>query len=123
MSFPDPISITIGGTAYSFARVASGNLQASYQTADGLRKLEISHVRSKKKDRVRTLFKFIEVRIAADPFVPAQNVQVSDSVHLVIDRPLVSFTQGDIVNQAAGVFTYLQASTNAALIKLYAMES
>lgn len=123
MSFTDPISITIGGVAYSFARVASGNLVASYQTSDGLRRLDISHVRSKKRDRVRTLFKFTEVRIAVDPFIPATNVQVSDSVHLVIDRPIVSFTQSDIVNQCAGVFTYLQASTNAALIKLFSMES
>lgn len=124
MSFSDPITITIGGTGYTFNRVSSTDLKAVYQTADGTKAITVSHQRTGKNlTRVRTLFKFSEKRFSADPFVPAQNIQIEDSVHFVIDRPVTGFTQTDVVNQFAGLSTFLSATSYAAILKLYGMES
>lgn len=124
MSFTDPMVITIGGTAYTFNRISNTDLRSVYQTADGTKNVTIGHQKTgKNKSRVRTLWKYTETRFTADPFVPTQNISIQDSIHVVIDRPVTGFNQTDVVNQFAGIVAALTASSNAAVVKLYGMES
>lgn len=124
MSFADPLVLTIGGTAHTLNRISSTDLRAVYQSADGTKNVTISHQKTgKNQSRVRSLWKYTETRFAADPFVPTQNISIQDSIHVVIDRPVTGFTQTDVVNQFSAIVTSLTATSNAAVIKLYGMES
>jgi hypothetical protein len=62
-------------------------------------------------------------KIAADPYIAAQNVSVSTSVYLVVDEPVQGFTRAELLALVTGFITQLQASSNADLTKFLGGES
>jgi hypothetical protein len=120
MAFSDPQSVTIGGTATSMPRTASGVNSGQFTTADGTTDLKISHAYGK---RTRRTIRLDTSKIAADPFTAGQNNQVSMSAYLVIDVPKQGYSLTEQTNLAAALATYLTAATNAKLIQLLGGEN
>lgn len=121
MAFTDPQSVTIAGTASSLPRISSTGSSSRYANADESIVLTISHSGTAK--RKRRLVRLDVTKITSDPYVPAQNTRVSNSVYLVIDQPLAGFTPADEVAQVAALASWLTASTNANATKVAGGES
>jgi len=104
----DPQSITINAIGVSLPCVSRGANTSTYQSADGLTKLTISHNYGKRK---RTLIRFDSTKTAADPLVSTVNNVYSESVQVVIDRPLAGFTTTETNYLLQGVACVLTASS------------
>jgi hypothetical protein len=62
-------------------------------------------------------------KIATDVFLPDTNKQVSASVFLVIDQPVVGFTAAELKDMVSGLLGLLSASTYSVTTKLLGGES
>jgi len=121
MSFSDPQSLTIGGVATSFPRVASGDFKSVYATTDGNQQLLLSSAYGTK--RIRRTARLNLRKVAADQLFPAQNAPYSTSFYVVCDQPLYGFTTTELQNQGHALMTWLTASTDAMFVKLLGGES
>lgn len=120
MALADPQSIKISGTTTSLPRVSTGDFESIYESADGLIKLSLSTVSSKRK---RQVVRVDVSKITADPFIPAQNVEVSMSNYLVFDRPQVGYTNAEAKAVYDGFIEALQAASSVVVTKLLGSES
>jgi hypothetical protein len=120
MAFSDPQSVKIGETTTSLPRTVSGNKTSSYESADGNIVLTPSTQVGKRK---RHVLRLDVKKITSDPFIPTQNTEVSESVYLVIDRPLVGYDNTETLATVVGLLEAATASTDALLKKLIASES
>lgn len=48
--------------------------------------------------------------MTADPFKPAENTEISMSIYLVVDEPVVGFTDANIDYDVQGLFGFLGSS-------------
>jgi hypothetical protein len=106
MALSDPQSLDIGAGAVSLPRVSTLGNSSTYQAGDGLLKLALSHQYGK---RTRRVIRVDASKLAADPFIPAQNSIVSMSCYMVFDLPVSGYTP----TEALGVFNGLSALQNA----------
>lgn len=122
MAFADPQSIKISGVTTSLPRVSSGSYQSKYQSADGLTILTALTQLGK---RVRQVVRLDRDKITADPFIPANNVEVGTSISVVIDRPAskVGFTDAEEAALIAGFIELLTKEESKIITKLLAAES
>lgn len=121
MSFSDPQSVTINAVAQSLPRVYSGPYEGRYQKDDRTVALQVKHTLS--KDRVRSLIRLDQTKIAADPLVTTVNVQYGAAVYLVIDRPLAGFSNTEVKYLTDAFALWLTTSSSANAIKAIALES
>jgi hypothetical protein len=120
MAFADPETVTVNGVGQILARSGYPSARSSeFLQDDATSKLFVSHD-IKKRDR--SLVRFSENKVAADPYIPANNIPLFMSVSLVIDRPVIGFTVTEVTNTCAGFLTWLTANTNAKLIKFIGHE-
>jgi hypothetical protein len=120
MSLADPQSIKISGTTTSLPRVSTGDYKSKYESADGLIDLTVSTQNGKRKRQVAR----IDIsKVTADPFIPAQNIEVSSSFQLVVDRPLAGFTNTEASAIVAGFIEALTKEESKIITKLLAGES
>lgn len=111
--YTDPLAnVTINAVAQVLPRVRTDLYSAEYEKADGLVKVTISHTNNGK--RRRHLWKISQTKTTSDPFIPAQNVVVSSSVHIVVDEPIAGFDDTELGYLVASLTAWLGASTNAA---------
>jgi hypothetical protein len=110
MAFSDPQSITFGTNTLSLPRVGSGPNSGVFQLSTGEAKLTISHSIGK---RARRTVRVDSQKVAPDPLFPATNVPRSASVYIVVDAPLVGFTNEELVDCIVGLADYLSASSAA----------
>lgn len=99
MALPDPIpTLTVGAVTYDFARTGMTDTSSTYQTADGLNRMAVSHSRNK---RDRCVLRLDRDFVAADPYVSYNNQKYSHSAYVVFDAPLVGVTpaQRDALGQ------------------------
>lgn len=122
MSLADPQSIKISGTTTSLPRVSTGPLESTYESADGLIKLNLSHLRTK-SSRKRQVVRIDVTKVTADPFIPSQNVEVSMSTQLIFDRPPAGYTNADAKAVYDGFIEALQAASSLVITKLLGNES
>ncbi len=115
--FADPQSLTIAGTATSFARTGMSLDAGKFAAASGKYTLDIAHTNGK---RVRHVIKLSLSDVVANPLVPDQNQAVGASVHLVVDAPRNGIAIGDQVNLAKAL---VAACTDPQLTKLISGES
>lgn len=109
--YSDPQSLTISGTAVSLPRTASGVNQGGFTAADGNTKFSISHQYGKRARRTAR----IDVRkIIPDPLIANVSREVSASVYVVIDAPLVGFTAAELKGIADAHSAWMAAGTGAA---------
>lgn len=120
MAFVDPQSVKVNGSAVSLPRVATGTYQSEYVSADGTVKLKISTQNGKRK---RQVFRVDWTKFTTDPYVPSNQIEVSSSIYLVVDRELVGFTNEELKKTVEGLFEALTASSSAGLIKFLASEN
>lgn len=118
MAFTDPQTLTVNSVAKTLVRIASGDLNAVYKSADDEWQMRISHQKS--KSRVRRMVRVDRKMVAADPLT-AENTYQSGGVYLVIDEPEVGISDTELGYQIVALCDWIKAGTNAA--KLLASES
>lgn len=120
MAFADPQSIKIGETEHSLPRVSTGDYRSVYSNADGTVELKISTDENRRK---RQVYRIDHNKITDDPFDDTQNVEVSMSCYVVVDRPLAGYTNEEALEVLKGLVTALSASSYASAVKLLGSES
>lgn len=120
MAFADPVKIKPTGSEATCPRVSTGDFSSTYLAEDGLTKVTISTQNGKRK---RHVVRCDLSKITTDPFDTSQNVEVSSSAYLVIDRPLAGFTNAELKTLVEGLTTFLTASSGEAIKKVIASES
>lgn len=70
MTYADPQSVTISGTAHSLPRVSVDNSGSTYSKDDGTVQMSVVHAYNKRNRRTA---KIVHSKNAPDPLFPAQN--------------------------------------------------
>lgn len=118
MAYADPQSVTINGVATPLPRTGLSLNEGAFDSANRETRLVVKHDASKARDR--HVAKLSVTKIAADPLIPAQNVQSSYSVHIVVDAPKTGVPAADAVELAKALIAW---ATAANLTKLVGGES
>lgn len=119
MSFVEPLSLNVTGSAVSLPRVEGPN-DGDYRSADGLIELTASHNYAK---RTRRVLRVNLSKITADPFKPVENVKVSMSYYIVFDTPQAGFTAVEQLAVFTGSNTLFTATSNQMVTKLLGGEA
>jgi hypothetical protein len=122
VAFADPQTVTVNAVAQTLARVAQNGSAGSFLSNDGNFRLDISHQYTK-ANRVRSSVKFSTRKIAADPLISAQNIQFSESITVVVDRPATGYTVAQTKLDVDGFLTWLTASSGAKMTQLLGTEN
>jgi hypothetical protein len=121
MAFSDPIKVKVDGTnEVECPRVTTGSYSSEYLSSDGLISVKLSTANGRRK---RHVARIDLSKITTDPFDDSQNVEVSTSAYLVVDKPLAGFTNEELKKLVEGLVGFLSASTYAATKKLLGSES
>jgi hypothetical protein len=120
MSFADPQKVKVGAKEYEMPRVATGDHNSEYAYSDGTAILKAS---SAYGNRTRQTIRLDLSKIAADPFIPAQNVKLGMSAYLVVDRPVAGYTNTEAEEAVKGFIESLSATSYTLVKKLLAGES
>lgn len=120
MAFADPQSVTISGDAKSLPRVGTSDGKSTYRKDDSTVEMTISHQYGK---RTRRAIRLISNKIVEDPLLSTVNVPVSTSITLVVDSPVVGFTNAELKAVVDGLTAYLTASSGAKVTQFLGGES
>lgn len=120
MALADPQSIKISGTTSSLPRVTTNGNSSSYESADGTIKLTLA---TQNGSRKRQTCRVDVNKITADPFIPAQNSEVSMSFYMVFDRPVAGYSNTEALAVALGFIESMTASEDKVLKQLLGGES
>jgi hypothetical protein len=120
MSFGDPQSITIDADTISLPRTGSGDGTGEFTSADGTVRLSVGTTNGK---RNRHTIRVDHSKIAADPFASGVNTSYSMSTYIVVDAPLVGYTQAELLDVVNGFLSFLTASSSANVTKLLGGEN
>jgi len=120
MSFTDPQSVTISGTAISLPRVSSGAGTGQFTSADQNTSLIIANQYG---SRIRRTIRLNVQKIAAAPYNPAVNSLFSMSAYLVVDVPTVGYITTDQFAVVAGLTKYLTDTSGARVTQLLGGEN
>nr|QDH89987.1 MAG: hypothetical protein H1RhizoL1215e3415_000004 [Leviviridae sp.] len=120
----DPQSITVATVAHSMPKISNSGMHSFYQSLDTLWSLDITHrvVTRDKKRRVVSLAVFTQKKVVPDPLTSVNDYETL-SESLQIDRPEAGFTSTEVSDQWTGLSSWLSASSNAIVLKLYGRES
>lgn len=121
MALSDPQSITIGANTYSLPRVSMVGRSSEYSKDDGTVVKKIKH--SVGKARTRHELRYDQSKLTADPFIPAQNRRVGQSIIIMFDGPNEGITVTEAKDLWKGISDSLAASSYAELIKILGGES
>lgn len=119
MSYSDPQSLTISGTAVSLPRTSSGVNSGAFSAADGTVQVKISHANGK---RNRRTVRLEHSKIAADPLTAA-NTRYSMTAYIVVDTPLVGYTVAEAQAVVAGLTKWLTDTSGSNVAKLLGGEN
>lgn len=111
--FADPQSVTINATPVSLPRIAVGNQEATYRSADETVQLRVSHQDS--KGRKRRMVRLDQTTIAADPLT-AENTSQKAGVYLVIDEPKYGFADEDLDYLVDALVAWLSSANIAKML-------
>jgi hypothetical protein len=124
VSFADPQSITLAAPlpvgAVSLPRVSTEKNSSTYASADRMQTLTAS---SQYGNRNRRLLRLEYSKVSADVFQPDINVQRKMACYLVLDTPVVGFTNAEIQAVWTAFKGNVTASSDAAITKLIGGES
>jgi hypothetical protein len=121
MAFTDPQKVKIG-TEITLPRISTGDMTSKYSNEDGTVVLTIATARTN-SNRLRHTFRIDKSKVTTDPYDTTQNIDVSCSAYLVVDRPVAGFTAAEVEEVVKGLSEALSASTYAAVKKVLAKES
>lgn len=111
--FTDPQSITVNAVAQSMPRISTENSASIYATADEAFRLRISHTKTTK--RRRHLVRVDQKIVAADPLT-AENAYQELGVYLVVDEPLVGFSDTQIGYVVSAIAAWLSPANVAKVL-------
>lgn len=120
MAFADPQSVTISGTPVSLPRTSSGTSSGAFTAADQNTTLILSHSYGKS---ARHMIRLNNQKVASDPLLAGSNVISKLGVYLVVDAPLVGYSQADQKAVVDAFLAYLTASTGARVTQLLGGEN
>jgi hypothetical protein len=116
--FTDPQTVTVDAVAQTLPAISREPMKSTYREDIGEYELVISHQENRNRNR-RTV-RLNRVKTTADPFVPANNVEVSHSVYVVIDAPIAGFDNTELKDDALALAAWL---TSANVLKVLGGES
>lgn len=119
MSYSDPQSITISGTAGSLPRTSSGVNSGAFSSADGTQILKVSHAIGK---RTRRTVRLEHSKIATDPLTAA-NAKYSMTAYVVVDVPPVGYSVAEAQAVVAGLTKWLTDTSGSNVAKLLGGEN
>jgi len=105
--FADPQSVTVNAVAQSLPAVSRGDSVSIYQKDDATYKLTISH--NFKAERNRFTVRLDANKVAADPLASANNKVYSHTAYLVIDKPVVGYTNSETQLMVTGLIGWLSS--------------
>lgn len=109
--YSDPQSLTINGSAVTLPRTASGVDNGGFTAADGNVKMTVSHQYGK---RARRTVRIDHKKIVPDELLTSVSKQVSTSVYVVVDAPLVGYNGAEQKQIIDALAAWLAAGTGAA---------
>jgi hypothetical protein len=118
MALSDPLSINYGAGALNHARVSTGPGRSAVYFADEgdneTRNVTVSHTVGK---RQRSVFRIDHQQVVDDFFDDNRNNLLSQSLYLVLDRPVAGIDVADSSGLYVGLTGVLEASSSAVLNK------
>jgi hypothetical protein len=120
VSFSDPQSVTISGSAVSLPRTGSGPSSGTFKSNDGLVQLDVSTSYGK---RTRSSIRISHSKIAPDPLISSQNIKYSMSTYVVVDTPVTGYTVAEAKAVVDALVAYLSASSGARVTQLLGGEN
>lgn len=116
----DPQSITLSQGAKTAPRLLTGTARGRFASSDGTAIVEVETTST--GSRLRTIARAEDRKVATDPLTES-NIPVTAGVTLTINRPVVGFSETDVLNAVKGLIGWLTASTDANLKKIIAGEN
>lgn len=116
--FADPQTVTVSAVAQTLAAISRESNKSVYREDIGEYEMVISHQEGAKRDR--RVVRLNRKTTSADPFIPANNVENTHSVYLVIDAPIAGFSNADLDADVQGLVGWL---TSANVLKVLGGES
>jgi hypothetical protein len=111
--FSEPQSVTINSVAATLPRVSFGDREGVFQTSDSATTLRVSH---KLGNRNRRTVRLDFTKTAADPLLDGTSRPYSMSAYVVIDHPVVGYTNTEIENNLKALTDWLAVPGNSAKI-------
>jgi hypothetical protein len=108
MSITEPADVSLDDGLTSFFLVSQEGQKSVYRNTSGKYEIVVSHQEGK---RNRRTLRLNVMEITADPFVPAENVEVSYSAYLVVDMPIAGFSNTDVNTCITGLMAWLASGT------------
>lgn len=115
--FADPQTVTVNAVAQTLPAIARNGNSSEYMKDDGSYKLTVGHQFG---NRYRYTVRLDTNKIAADPLSSANNQRYSASVYLVMDKPIVGYTNAEIRDIATALTSW---ATSANLLKVLGAET
>jgi hypothetical protein len=122
MSFADPVTVTISGTAVPMPRTYGQGKEARYTSADGLVSVSANHTLIK-QGRERHLLRIDHSKLTPNPFDTSENMKVNMACYVVFDLPPAGYTDPEALAVFSGFNAWQTASSNAIVTKLLGGES
>lgn len=113
MALSDPQSVTYNGAAVSLPRTGISLDAGTFTDVTGNYRLDISHRRGKRNSY---LVKLTKAAIVSDPLVPAVNVPVEHSAHIVMSFPRQGVTATDVLYAAKALVGWCTDANLTAVI-------
>lgn len=116
--FADPIAnVTYNAVAQTMPRVSQSGQKSVYRKSDGSLVITVSH-QVTGANKVRSMF-----RIDRNVDVNSDLVLDTESGYVVLERPLLGFTETDAINLLTCLFGALTGGSNDGIKKLNGQES
>lgn len=112
MALADP-QVIPGTPTLSLARISAS--LGRFGSDDSTYEMSVDHSRNA---RARHTVKLTQRKISADPLLPTQNREYSQSIHIVIDHPKQGFSNTEVVALATRFVAYIgTAGLTASLVQ------
>jgi len=105
--FADPQTITVNAVAQPLPATARNGTSSEYTKDDGSYKMTVMHQYG---NRQRFTVRIDTNKIAADPLASANNQRYSSSVYLVMDKPLVGYSNAEVKDIALALTSWASSS-------------
>ena len=120
MAFPDPVTITVGGTAQTLDRIQTGSTDGLFRGSN----LSLEIVPSTNRSgRSVVAARLTRRKVTTDPLVSTTNVEVKETVTIAFNRPAAGFSTAETKELYTALAAMLTASSGAMLTKLINQES
>lgn len=120
VAFADPQTVTINAVAQTLNRVSSDHNAGTFRKDDGTVSLIVSHQYGK---RARHVVRLNHQKYSPDVFVPANQALQNMSVQLVVDVPIVGYTNAEAKQVTDGFSTFITASSGLVVTRLLSGEN